>query len=224
MNIVDLAWAAGLFEGEGCASRTQHKVTNRVYIYLSLYSTDLDTIMRFHRVIGCLGTVRIHNRGRHAQPHHKTTFVWSSSGKDALCLLMHPGFVGLLGDRRSRRVSEIVRELMGQPKPWSIRLCKTHCARGHPYTAENVRVDLYGYRTCRTCNTSAQSARSRRRRKDHREQMVGRTIIGHDGTEFTVRGIWPDGAPAHEQILTLEREDGTTFRRNIRGLRWPVAS
>lgn len=28
---------------------------------------------------------------------------------------------------------------------------KTHCPEGHPYSAENMRVCLRGYRVCRTC-------------------------------------------------------------------------
>lgn len=47
----EIAWAAGLFEGEGCISTYQSDSTQ-----LTLVSTDYDVIDRFARIVG-VGTV-----------------------------------------------------------------------------------------------------------------------------------------------------------------------
>lgn len=49
----ELAWAAGLFEGEGCIGST--KSDN--YPRLTLSTTDEDTIRRFHAAVGGFGNV-----------------------------------------------------------------------------------------------------------------------------------------------------------------------
>lgn len=45
-----------------------------------------------------------------------------------------------------------LRFLQGHGSHFS-RRGKTHCARGHEYTAENTRVKTDGARTCRTCHS-----------------------------------------------------------------------
>jgi hypothetical protein len=42
---------------------------------------------------------------------------------------------------------------------------KTHCKRGHPFTAENTYYAPDGQRRCRTCLREAQPPRARRRRR-----------------------------------------------------------
>ena len=42
---------------------------------------------------------------------------------------------------------------------------KTHCKRGHPFTAENTYYTPDGQRRCRTCLREAQPPRARRRRQ-----------------------------------------------------------
>jgi WhiB family redox-sensing transcriptional regulator len=42
---------------------------------------------------------------------------------------------------------------------------KTHCKRGHPFTAENTYYAPDGQRRCRTCLREAQPTRARRRRR-----------------------------------------------------------
>jgi hypothetical protein len=42
---------------------------------------------------------------------------------------------------------------------------KTHCKRGHPFTADNTYYAPDGQRRCRTCLREAQPTRARRRRR-----------------------------------------------------------
>lgn len=46
---------------------------------------------------------------------------------------------------------------------------KTHCRNGHPYTAENVKLNTYGKRHCIICTAAAQK---RHRDKKRAERMV----------------------------------------------------
>jgi hypothetical protein len=69
----NLAWAAGLFEGEGCITRT-----NRVPV-ARLGTTDLDVLERFHLVMGFgrvyeMGHTRNHPRWKPASEWTTTTF------------------------------------------------------------------------------------------------------------------------------------------------------
>lgn len=48
----DTAWAAGLFEGEGCISISRNgPAAGRVTLGMKM--TDRDIVERFHKVIGC---------------------------------------------------------------------------------------------------------------------------------------------------------------------------
>jgi hypothetical protein len=51
----DIAWAAGLFEGEGAI--VQRGRRHGVYTYLQVKMSDRDTVEHFARIVGC-GTVR----------------------------------------------------------------------------------------------------------------------------------------------------------------------
>lgn len=70
MESVELAWAAGLFEGEGsCFARK--KDSGHHYIELSLASTDEDVLRRFHDAVG-VGTVH----GPRKLPGRKPIWTW----------------------------------------------------------------------------------------------------------------------------------------------------
>lgn len=59
-----LAWAAGLFEGEGCFS--SHKTGNRISgIDVSITSADEDVLIKFHQIMKNIGTIN--------GPYHQTT-------------------------------------------------------------------------------------------------------------------------------------------------------
>lgn len=43
--------------------------------------------------------------------------------------------------------------------PWSVNARKTHCIRGHEFTAANTRVSRQGWRSCRQCERIGSAAR-----------------------------------------------------------------
>lgn len=71
----DWAWAAGIFEGEGC---TSFAIENgRCYPRLRVGMTDEDVVRRFHRVVG---RGRVYGPYRDdANPHYKARYVWCAA-------------------------------------------------------------------------------------------------------------------------------------------------
>ena len=96
-----LAWAAGLFEGEGYVGLSS-KGSSRALSGLRacLWMSDGDVVERFHDVID-LG----HRRYRKRQPN-KDLFGWETNGSEAVIAvsLLRP----FLGDRRGARVDECI--------------------------------------------------------------------------------------------------------------------
>lgn len=99
-----MAWAAGLFEGEGCISGHSAGKDGRWYPQLSMTQTDHDVLLRFQRIVG--GNVR--TRKTQIPRHHKDVWVWSTGGYDR-CLLIFDRFRPYLGTRRTNRFVEALR-------------------------------------------------------------------------------------------------------------------
>jgi hypothetical protein len=100
----ELAWAAGLFEGEGCISLKTHRagtyrlLTTRRYLHLTVKMGDRDSVDRFHRAIGGLGAV-----------YRQSDGMWSwQTGKfehgQAVIAMLWYGF----GERRRNRCVEVL--------------------------------------------------------------------------------------------------------------------
>jgi hypothetical protein len=136
----EIAWAAGLFEGEGSAFiASQHRQPK-----MTLVMTDQDVVERFQRVMG-VGQVRTygHNTGGRRKPY----WMWTvQSRADVLVaasiLLPH------LGRRRTAAVLEV----QARARERYVRDRATHCRRGlHEFTPENTYIKPSGHRMCRAC-------------------------------------------------------------------------
>ena len=95
---VEIAWAAGLFEGEGCFT------ISAGHPRVKLNSTDEDTVRRFHDAV-CVGQVRVDDsqlaRG------HKRQWEWytgSRKGVETVVHLLWPW----LGHRRRERALQLL--------------------------------------------------------------------------------------------------------------------
>lgn len=89
MDTRELAWAAGLFEGEGWIS------DNSGYAMLGLETTDMDTLERFHAAVGGLGRIS----GHRVRGGNRPVASWklcSFEGSQAVLAMLWYG----LGDRR----------------------------------------------------------------------------------------------------------------------------
>lgn len=66
----ELAWAAGLFEGEGCISKTN---TDSVRLDLGMMARDMDVLRRLQRVLG---------RGKIYGPYKNGMAFWIVYGRE----------------------------------------------------------------------------------------------------------------------------------------------
>ena len=107
-----LAWAAGLFEGEGYFSINSTRGARAI---AGLATTDKDVSDRFNFVVG-RGTVRVYEP---PQPTYKIQYRWTVEGFEDLqfvAALLWPW----LGTRRRARIAEVlntVREYCLAPHP-----------------------------------------------------------------------------------------------------------
>jgi hypothetical protein len=147
----DIAWAAGLFEGEGSLW-----TAGRTGIRASVSMTDRDVVERFCAIVGS-GRVRpLPPR----QPHHTPQYRWEIARVEQvreLIALFRPW----LGDRRRLRADELLAHARENHGSGDLR---THCPAGHPYDEANTYVDKKGRRSCRACTRAAQQAWERRKR------------------------------------------------------------
>jgi hypothetical protein len=94
----DLAWAIGLFEGEGCITMS------KALVQVSMRSTDKDVMERFVGIIGA-GTVRL-SRSPSAPAHHKDQWAWQLVGGPAEYFLRM--ILPWLCERRRGRAEEVL--------------------------------------------------------------------------------------------------------------------
>lgn len=98
----NLAWAAGLFEGEGSFSYQRRGQYMTIQVELGM--TDEDRVRRFHAVVGIGNVTGPHNN---TKPHHKPIYRWktgSFAGVQAIMAFMWPW----LGPRRRNKAIELL--------------------------------------------------------------------------------------------------------------------
>jgi hypothetical protein len=149
----NIAWASGLFEGEGCISISDKRIA------LELQMTDEDVVRKVRLVMG-VGSVGGPYRDK-ARPKNKPYWRWTvSSGRQAAATLA--AMWSFLGVRRRARAAEALRYFSSQP-PWTRN--RIHCPKGHPYSEENTYRFSRGTRTCRICSLE-QARRYREKKKN----------------------------------------------------------
>jgi hypothetical protein len=92
-----IAWAAGLFEGEGSLTNSG------IYPKLYMAMTDLDVVERFMKIVG-IGTIHVRDR----YPH-KTQYSWQLSGKK--CKPVVEMFLPYFGERRAYKALNILDDI-----------------------------------------------------------------------------------------------------------------
>lgn len=99
MTDLDLAWLAGLLEGEGSFQRGVPSKPTQPRVMLNM--TDEDVVTRAARVMGVVSVVRVR-----VQPGRKPVFQIALRGARAVALmqLLRP----LMGQRRQRQIDEAV--------------------------------------------------------------------------------------------------------------------
>jgi hypothetical protein len=147
---IDIAWAAGLFEGEGCFTASRNSSGRYPAFVCCLGMTDEDVVLRFAAVVGC-GTVREHGDRR---SNRKTRFDWSVSGLAAYevaeMLLPYLGHrrrqvaLALMEQSRPQETvcdncGESFKPRHGRGRPW--KFCSDECRETK--RAERDRADYF---------------------------------------------------------------------------------
>lgn len=95
---LELGWAAGLFEGEGCLTISSGTIPRA-----KLRSTDEEVVRQFHRIVG-FGRVR--EEPYFLKNGHKMQWEWYALKREVpdVIALLYP----LLGERRRARADELL--------------------------------------------------------------------------------------------------------------------
>lgn len=137
---IDLAWAAGVFDGDGCIDLSDYRSPR-----CTLIMTDDDVVRRFHTIIGTGSVSFVPGRkGR------KDAWRWTASGfrsgQYVIAVLWHQ-----LGERRRTKALEV---LFASAQAPARR--KDFCKRGHDLSDPKTTAitPLPGgkvHRKCRLC-------------------------------------------------------------------------
>jgi len=159
----DIAWAAGIFEGEGSiilrpAGRNRPGYQRRLQVPM----TDEDVVVRFWEVVDA-GNVR---KDKFRRPGHKWQWRWTCSRwADTERILR--SFLPYLMSRR-RQMAET---LLANPAGPVGRVMGARCKRGHPMSGPEADVLVYAtYRQCRCC------VNQRNERERHAAQAEGVSV------------------------------------------------
>jgi hypothetical protein len=144
----DIAWLAGLFEGEGNLSIAKNGGTR-----LTIRMCDRDIIDKVNELYPCPTIqVVVPNPARHNYNQPRTQYAWRISDPAKV-----REFINLvlpwLGERRTAKALEVLHHLDTRPGTGGFHRAKTHCKQGHPYSPENTYVNPNRptERHCKTC-------------------------------------------------------------------------
>jgi hypothetical protein len=163
-----IAWAAGLFEGEGTVScYIRKRGSRRPAPRVAMGMTDPKTVEQFAEIMG-FGTISV---TRKAVVNRKAIYRWQvGSWKDAEAAF------SILGPwLHARRFAQFEKLLAAKPavlmKPGDYLVAKTHCPHGHAYTPSNTYVHKT-HRACRTCRRLRQRIRNAKAREQTRTKIL----------------------------------------------------
>ena len=112
MNELNIAWAAGLLEGEGCFSRHIRKSNGVLTYAIHCEMTDEDVIRKIHEVFN-IGTVvkRLNMAGRRDPRKRKQSWIWSVQNKAGIAMVLSAIKPYMCG-RRSEKINLMLGELV----------------------------------------------------------------------------------------------------------------
>lgn len=148
----EIAWAAGLFEGEGCFRITKARGKSQCAM-LVLQMTDRDAVQRFRDIVGA-GNVRTQLRPE----GHKTIYCTDVASRPDVERIIR-AFMPWLCARRKAKAQELLAHIAILNAAAEHRAA--FCKRGHPWVPENIYVNPRGIRACLRCKQAASREWSR---------------------------------------------------------------
>ena len=147
LDKIELAWAAGLFDGEGHI-RGKYKTNSYSYApVLTVTNTDLELLQRFHQALNNLG--KVYGPYQRKLPKHKPYWNWRTTSFEhaQATLAMLWSFLGSYKRDRYVKAIQHYKEVLARPKP---SRKGTHCKRGHSYAEQGYNRNR-GDQVCRIC-------------------------------------------------------------------------
>jgi hypothetical protein len=137
VNAVEIAWVAGIFEGEG----TINFPRGDGYPSIRIAMTDEDVVRRLREVTG-VGTII--TRTKLAKAHHKQQWQWNVCARRDVARVLC-AIAPLLGKRRRDRTAEAAERLSRLPRsgPSPTTPCGTHGGAQRHYR--------HGEKPCEAC-------------------------------------------------------------------------
>ena len=164
MDSHQAAWAAGLFEGEGCWNVYQRPKRGKEFgvkssIQARLGMTDLDVVEHFGEVMGVGNIYGPTTKGR-----NKPMYTWAAYGFEDIQYVV-AAFWPYLGQRRRARAVEVLEAGRYVQRKGD----RPNCPNGHPYSGANLLLEprqggAFFARRCKICR-AAQAAEKYQRRK-----------------------------------------------------------
>jgi hypothetical protein len=133
-----LAWFAGILEGEGSITIRGNSVVIKIGM------TDKDIIDRVHNLWN------FGNRAVYERAGRKCMYVWRAQDKEGTTLILNE-VLPWLGIRRSEKAKEALNFLeknLGRSQD------RKYCRKGHEYTTENTMITKLNRRRCKACNNA----------------------------------------------------------------------
>lgn len=151
----EIAWLAGIIEGEGCIYISPKSVA------ISVSMTDRDIIDRLDALFPSPG-ISLKQQRRPDGTLYKPQYVWRTRKADQVREILNLVMPWLGGRRKAKALAAL--EHLDSRRGQGYGRLKTHCAEGHQFTPENTYLDPdTGYRNCRACRRRwAQEARDRK--------------------------------------------------------------
>jgi hypothetical protein len=140
----DIAYAAGLFEGEGSV----HVPRVSGAVRMTMTQTDLEPLERLVEILG--GYIR-GPYVRASRPTNKPWFRWQLSGWDAVDELYVELEPWLSPRRRGQFEASLSHPRRARGGPGGHNAAKSHCAWGHPFDEVNTYITPTAERVCKTC-------------------------------------------------------------------------
>lgn len=159
---VEIAWAAGLFEGEGSFRKAKTSVVATVT------STDFDVLEKFAEIVG-VGRLW---GPRQREAHLKPIWDWIASGDDAIAVV--EAFAPHLGRRRTEQVRAVMEWRQRRiDEATAERTCPTCGKVFRPRYSSAGRNQVYCEPACRLASDSERTRRADRERQRRQRRHAG---------------------------------------------------
>lgn len=172
----DAHWLAGLLEGDGCFGVRSGRVRG---VYICVCMNDYDVVCRAANLL---------KPGSRPVLVKKKMYQSTIHGARAIAWMMT--LFTAMGARRRAKIVECIgvwKALPGKSSPKVMAQQRamvqakrdmTHCAKGHPFSGDNLYIKPNGQRRCRACNMAWYRANAEKSHLKYLRRKERLAIVG----------------------------------------------